>query len=30
MYPDYNLNTIAHQDLPLPWSTLLAFPESEV
>ena len=25
MHPDFNLNTIAYHDLPLPLSTLLAF-----
>jgi len=29
MYPDFNLNTISHQDLPLPLSTLPAFKFSE-
>ena len=29
MHPDINLNTIAHEDLPLPLSTLLAFSESQ-
>jgi len=29
MHPDFNLNTIAQQDLPLPLSTLSAFSEFE-
>jgi len=29
MHPDFNLNTIAHQDLPILLSTLPAFFESE-
>jgi len=29
MHPDFNLTTIAQQDLPLPLSTLPAFSESE-
>ena len=29
MHPDFNLNTIAYLDLPLPLSTLPAFSDSE-